>query len=67
MGTSDILLGGGGGPCGVLVSLPGGSSNTPGHASCDRNRYKLWPFGPLAHHLRLYCTFIRKGVIFVEG
>ena len=43
--------GGGGGekPCDGLVSRPGGSSDTPGHASCYRNRYKLQPFGPLAH------------------
>ena len=35
------------------ASHPAGSSNTPRHASCYRNWYKLRPFGPLAC-VRLY-------------
>ena len=53
MGTGDILLEGNPG----LASRPGGSSNTPRHASCYRNRYKLRPFGPLAR-VRLYLSYV---------
>ena len=34
--------------CNGLTFRPGGTSNTPGLASCYGNRYKLWPCGPLA-------------------
>ena len=36
--------------------VQGRSSNTPRHASCFGDRYKLRPFGPLAQ-VRLYLTF----------
>ena len=36
---------------------PRGISNTPRHASCYGNRYKLRPFGPLAR-VRLYLTYV---------
>ena len=53
MGTGDTLLGANPGP----ISRPGGSSNTPRHASCYENRYKLRPFGLLAR-VCLYLTYV---------
>ena len=57
MSTGVILLGGEGGACDGLASRPGGSSNTPRHASCYGNRVKLRPCGPLAR-VRLYLFYI---------
>ena len=46
--------GGGNLPCDGLASRPGGSSSSPRHTWYALvNRYKLWPFGPLAR-VRLY-------------
>ena len=51
--------GGGGGGCNGLASRPGGSSNTPRHASCYGNRVKLRPCGPLARvHLYLFYVIV---------
>ena len=41
MGTGDILLGDN--PSMDYHPVQGGSSNTPRHASCHGNRYKLRP------------------------
>ena len=46
MDSGYILMGGI--PFDGLASRPGGSSNTPRHSSCYRNRDKLRPFGRLA-------------------
>ena len=46
MGTGNILLGGNLAWT-TVVFCPGGSSNNPKHASCQGNRYDLWPFGLL--------------------
>ena len=45
-----------------LASHPGRSSNTPRHALCYGNQYKLWPFGPLAR-VFLFLFFLQISLV----
>ena len=73
MGTGKLLRGGGGGGLGLglvgnprLAPHPGGSSNTPRHASCYGNQCTRKPqlCGPLAS-VRLYLCCSSSNLNFI--